>query len=129
MSGIQSNPDQFAALAAEAQTNDAPFVMLNLLKFEGNAGRAAYLRYIAEAAPYAKAVGASVRYFGKASERLGGAETWDVVLLVDYPSRRAFLKMINNPGYRKVHAHRETALERAVLYATDPAGYKEILAP
>jgi hypothetical protein len=35
--------------------------------------------------------------------------------------------MANNPDYLKVHQYREDALERAVLYATDPATYKQIV--
>lgn len=128
MSGIQSNQDQFQALAAKAKDNEAPFVMLNLLKFKAQGGREAYLRYIKESGPFVAGVGAKVLYFGKANELLNGAETWDVVMLVQYPSRKAFLEMANNPDYLKVHEYRAEALERAVLYATDPATYKEIVA-
>ena len=124
LNGIQNNPEQFQALADNP--NDAPFVMLNLLKFKQQGGREAYLRYIAEAGPFVEGVGAKVLYFGKANELLNGTERWDIVMLVQYPSRKAFLKMANDPGYLKVHAYREQALERAVLYATDPAGFKEI---
>lgn len=125
MSGIQSNKDQFKALAGN--TNEEPFVMLNLLKFKKEGGREAYFRYIKKSGPFVEGVGAKVLYFGKANELLNGTETWDIVMLVQYPSRKAFLKMANDPGYLKVHQHREDALERAVLYATDPAHFKEIL--
>jgi len=127
VSGIESNQDQFQALEIAAKTNEAPFVMLNLLKFKAD-GQKHYLRYIAESGPYVKEVGAEVIYFGKANELLNGTEKWDVVMLVKYPSRNAFLQMINNPDYLKVHEFRAEAVERAVLYATDPAGYKEIMA-
>jgi len=46
-------------------------------------------------------------------------------MLVKYPSRKAFLKMANNPDYLKVHEYRAAAVERAVLYATDPITFKE----
>ncbi len=124
-STIQSNQDQFEALAANEKQE--PFVMLNLLKFKKEGGREAYLRYVAESGPYVKGVGAEVIYFGKASELVYGSEDWDVVMLVRYPSRKAFLQMANDPGYLKVHEYREEALERAVLYATDPITYKEIV--
>ncbi len=127
MSGIESNHGQFEKLAAEAETNEAPFVMFNLLNFKSDGGREAYLRYIAESAPHVQGVGAEVIYFGKANELLNGTEKWDVVMLVKYPSRKAFLQMANNPDYLKVHEHRAHALEKAVLYATDPATYKEII--
>lgn len=125
MGGIKGNFDQMEALAANE--NQAPFVMLNLLKFKKDGGRETYLRYIAESGPYVQGVGAKVIYFGKANELPYGSETWDVVMLVEYPSRKAFLEMAGDPGYLKVHELREAALERAVLYAIDPATYKDIL--
>lgn len=125
MSIIQSNADEFKALAANG--NHESFVMLNLLKFKKDGGRKAYLSYMAESEPYVKGVGAEVIYFGKANELVYGSETWDVVMLVRYPSRKAFLQMATDPHYLKVHEYREQALERAVLYATDPVGFKEIL--
>lgn len=126
MDGIRSNPDAFKALSENPNPN--PVVMLNLLKFKKEGGREAYFRYIKESGPFIQKVGAQVLYFGKARELLNGTEDWDVVLLVQYPSRQAFLEMINHPDYLKVHRFREEALERAVLYATDPAGYKDLLA-
>jgi len=127
MTGIKANEDQFRELAAN--TNEGSFVMLNLLKFKDDGGREAYFRYVKESGPFVENVGAKVLYFGKAKELLNGVETWDIVMLVQYPSRKAFLKMANNPDYLKAHAFREEALERAVLYATDPASFKDIISP
>jgi uncharacterized protein (DUF1330 family) len=115
---------QLEALAAN--DNPAPFVMLNLLKFKKDGGREAYLRYTAEAAPHVRSAGAEVVYLGKGAELISGSETWDVVMLVRYPSRRAFIDMTRNPDYLEAHRHREAALERAVLYATDPIGFDGI---
>lgn len=125
MSNIVNNVDQFKKLADS--TNDEPFVMLNLLKFKKEGGRESYFRYIEESEPYVKGVGAEVLYFGEANELLNGAETWDIVMLVRYPSRKAFLKMANDPGYLKVHEYRKEALGNAVLYATDPSHFKAIV--
>ena len=125
MSAIVSNNDQFEKLAAN--TNEEPFVMLNLLKFKSEGGREAYFRYIKESGPFVANVGATVLYFGKANEMLNGSETWDIVMLVQYPSRKAFLKMTSDSDYLKVHELREQALERAVLYATDPVKFKDIV--
>jgi uncharacterized protein (DUF1330 family) len=122
---ITSNQDQFKALAANS--NDSPFVMLNLLKFKKEGGREAYLRYAKESGPYVQGVGAKTLYLGKANELLYGNEEWDMVLLVHYPSRKAFLQMANDPGYLKVHELREQALERAVLYATDPVEFRDMV--
>lgn len=125
MTGIQSNTNQFQAIANN--DNPSPFVMLNLLKFKNEDGREAYFRYIKESGPFVQNVGAKVLYFGKAEELLNGSETWDIVMLVQYPSRKAFLQMANDPDYLKAHAWREKALDRAVLYATDPIEFKDIL--
>ncbi len=124
MSGIQNNEDQFQEMAAS--TNEEPFVMLNLLKLKKAGDREAYFRYIKESGPFVESVGAKVLYFGKAKELLNGTEDWDILMLVQYPSRQAFLEMANNQDYLKVHEFREAALERAVLYATDPIKFKDI---
>jgi uncharacterized protein (DUF1330 family) len=125
MTGIKSNEDQFQALMENP--NEEPFVMLNLLKFKKDGGREAYFRYIKESGPFVEGVGAKVLYFGKANELLQGAEDWDILMLVQYPSRKAFLEMTRNPDYLKVHEYRAEGVERAVLYATDPVKFKAIL--
>jgi len=126
MSGIENNKDQFQRLADNM--SEEPFVMLNLLKFKKESGRKAYFRYIKESGPFVEAVGAKVIYFGKPKELLQGKEDWDLLMLVQYPSRKAFLKMANNPDYLKVHEFRAEGVERVVLYATDPVKFKAILA-
>ncbi len=126
MSDLKSNQDAFKALAGNP--NEEPFVMLNLLKFKKEGGRESYFQYIKESGPYVEGVGAKVIYFGIPKELLQGTEDWDLLMLVQYPSRKAFLKMANNPDYVKVHDEfRKNALERAVLYATDPVKFKAIL--
>ena len=122
---LKSNDDQFKALAHNS--NQEPFVMLNLLKFKKEGGREAYFRYIKESGPYVEGVSAKVIYFGKPKEILQGTGEWDILMLVQYPSRKAFLTMANDPGYIKVHENREDGVEHAVLYATDPATFKDIL--
>lgn len=125
MSTLQSNSEHFEAIANSS--NPGPFVMLNLIKFKGESGRETYDRYIKESGPYAQKVGAEILYLGKGAEMLYGSEDWDMVMLVKYPSRKAFLQMAKDPGYLKVHALREQALERAVLYATDPITARDIV--
>lgn len=125
MTKIKTNEDQFKKLARNP--TEGPVVMLNLLKFKKEGGREAYFRYIKESGPFAEAIGAKVLYIGKPNELLYGEEQWDLLLLIHYPSRKAFLEMINNPGYLKAHELREEGTERAVLYATDPIEFKDIL--
>ncbi len=118
MSGLQINHDEFKALADNPDSG--PFIMLNLLKFRGRNGLASYESYAREANRILGEIGARAVYLGRAEELLQGDESWDAVLLVQYPSRKAFLEMIARPDYQAAHARREDALERAVLYATSP---------
>lgn len=120
MCPIKSNDEEFRRF--KHSTNEGPVVMLNLLKFKAG-GAADYDRYTKTAFPALTRIGAKVLYIGKANELLNGDETWDYVLLVEYPSRKAFLQMVSGPEYLKAHEYRLQACERAVLYATDPAKY------
>jgi uncharacterized protein (DUF1330 family) len=47
-------------------------------------------------------------------------EAWDEVLLVQYPSRAAFLQMIARPDYQAAVPHRRAALLDSRLLATRP---------
>jgi uncharacterized protein (DUF1330 family) len=108
-------------------TNDGPVVMLNLLRFkehadgidEGVSGAEAYARYSAATEPFLKGVGGSVRMAARVEGSVVGPEQaeWDLVLVVEYPSRAKFLEMAMNSEYLKVHAHREAALAESRLIA------------
>jgi uncharacterized protein (DUF1330 family) len=125
MSEVNMNTDQLKELVKNP--NEEPFVMLNLLKFKKEGGREAYVRYTKEANRFVESVGAKLLFLSQPKELLNGAETWDVLMLVRYPSRKAFLQMANDPEYIKIHSFREEALERAVLYATDEITLRDIL--
>ncbi len=111
-----------------AQPDTQPVVMINLLQFKGKTadgepGEKAYERYMQNVAPLLAAVGGRLLWQGQADQVLvGGPEDrWQRVLLVEYPSRAAFLKMINLPEFQRVQKDRELALERAVLIAATAA--------
>lgn len=93
--------------------------MLNLLKFRPG-GAEQYQRYTQATAPLLAKVGGRVAVAGRAAERLIGDRTWDMVLVVEYPTRGALLAMVRSEAYRSVASLRSQALERAVLYALDP---------
>ena len=86
--------------------------MLNLLRFDGDEGRAAYARYGEAVVPLVQALGGQVVWSGSCGPAvIGPAESeWDAVLLVRYPSRRAFLDMIASPEYGEAHPHRVAAI-------------------
>ncbi len=124
MSSIQMNIDEFKKL--KHNPNDGPVVMLNLLKFKPD-GFKHYLKYMQESNKYVEDVGGKMIYLGKPDELLNGKETWDLLMLVEYPSRANFLRMTNNPDYISIHEYREKAVERAVLYATNRTGFRQLI--
>ena len=102
-----------------------PVVMLNLLKFkaraegESGSGADAYKRYGEAAVKMVEEQGGRVLWQGRADQILIGdpEQGWDSVVLVEYPSRKAFIDMVTAPDYEKAHEHRESGLERTVLIA------------
>jgi len=118
-STLEPTAEQFAALAARPA--DAPVVMVNLLKFKQPGGLERYLQYGQEVGPHLERVGAKVRYGGAApSVVIGDGENpwWDAILIVEYPTPAAFIEMVTDEDYLKVHEHRAAALERGDLVAT-----------
>jgi uncharacterized protein (DUF1330 family) len=119
VSTLEPTAEQFAALAARPP--GAPVVMVNLLTFKVDGGRDSYLRYAQEVIPHVQRVGAIVRYAGTApTVVIGDGERpgWDAILIVEYPSPQAFIDMVTDPEYLKVHEHRAAALEHGDLIAT-----------
>jgi uncharacterized protein (DUF1330 family) len=126
------NPDRariedFARKAPDA----APIVMLNLLKFRDLAdyeekaaarvtGRKAYERYSKAVVPLLWEVGGQVLWMGKARAGviLPDDESWDEVVLVHYPSRGAFVRMVSSDAYQAILHHRTAALSDSRLIET-----------
>ena len=103
-----------------------PVVMLNLLAFRDMAtdgkrtGRQAYSDYSEAVAPLLAAAGGRVQWFADAHHALIAppGEAWDEVLLVEYPSRDAFVGMIQSAAYSAIVHHRTAALRDSRLIAT-----------
>ncbi len=106
------------------EDDGGPVVMLNLLRFAGDAGRASYTEYAAKVQPFLEGVDATVLYMGDCSTVLVAPDEhrWDALLVVRYPSRAAFLTMVGNPDYQLITELRTAGLEAAVLQATTPWG-------
>ncbi|MGP2437894.1 DUF1330 domain-containing protein [Streptomyces sp. JW3] len=98
-----------------------PFVMLNLLRFAPD-GRASYEEYSRRAAVFLRRYGGELLYAGDGATPLVAeqGQAWDAVLLVRYPSREAFSRMVADPDYRKITPLRSRALTEAVLQPTTP---------
>ena len=122
---IHPTAEQLQALASAE--SDGPLIMLNLLRFkpvadgldEGISGAEAYARYSLAAEPFLRGVGGRLRTAVRADQCVIGPPDgeWDLILLVEYPSRQKFLEMAANPEYQKIHAHREAALADSRLIA------------
>jgi uncharacterized protein (DUF1330 family) len=101
-----------------------PVVMLNLLRF-ADGGRQSYQEYArAFRDTFAPRYGVEVVYAGDGDTALVAEEgqQWDAVLLVRYPSRRAFSQMVADPEYQQITHLRSRALVEAVLQPTTPWG-------
>jgi uncharacterized protein (DUF1330 family) len=129
---IEPTEAQFQRLAASAKENDSPVIMINLLRFkeradgidaaDGITGAEAYARYGAGVRKFLEGVGGRVVLAVGTPESVIGPfyGEWDMVLAVEYPSRRAFLEMTRDPGYLEMHAHRAAGLADSRLIAYTP---------
>ncbi|GAA1301826.1 DUF1330 domain-containing protein [Saccharothrix xinjiangensis] len=107
-----------------AEDPGGPVVMLNLLRFaEGGAeSYREYARHLRET--FLPRYGGEVLYAGVGSTVLVAedGQSWDAVVVVRYPDRAAFSRMVADPGYQEVTRLRSVALTEAVLQATAPWG-------
>jgi hypothetical protein len=127
-----------ATLAALASVpSDGGLVALNLNRYRARAhypagtpdadvsGREAYLRYGMVALPAILSTGGKILWAADAREIVIGCdhERYDEVVAVWYPSRAAFLRLEEFPGYREaLELHRRAAIEQAALlfFASGP---------
>jgi uncharacterized protein (DUF1330 family) len=56
---------------------------------------------------------------GRPSESLIGEGSWDLMILVSYPTRQAFLDMVSSPEYQEIEHLRTESLVRSELRAMD----------
>src|SRR6476469_1251388 len=103
------NQEGFAAFSARAG-EDSPVTMLNLLRFEPDGGEERYAEYGAAVMPLLEKAGGRAVFLGEAALPLLGEGRWDSVLLIEYPSRGAFLEMIASPEYQAIGHLRTEAL-------------------
>jgi uncharacterized protein (DUF1330 family) len=133
---ITPTREQFTAFAHG--TRDGEVVMINLLHFArpesaseepdagakgSGGGAAAYREYSEQVVKMVEARGGRVIWTGRPEHVLIGntdADAWDMVALVSYPSRSAFIEMVTSPSYEQAHEHRERGLDRTVLLACEP---------
>ncbi|MET0559848.1 MAG: DUF1330 domain-containing protein [Solirubrobacterales bacterium] len=115
------NEQGLADMAARA--GEGPVTMLNLLRFAPEGGRERYAEYGAAVAPLLERAGGRVAYAGTAAPPLLGDDSWDLVLLIEYPTRQAFLDMVGSAEYEAIAHLRNGALERGELHPLDAGDY------
>ena len=99
---------------------DGPVVMLNLLRFAPTDGKQSFASYGEGVRTSLEKAGARVLWQGQADSVIIGddeADGWDAVILVEYPSRKAFLDMVSSREYREVGERRTAALTDSRLLA------------
>lgn len=127
---LHNEPTDAALDAIGKRADDGPFVALNLNRYReraaypagtpdaGVSGREAYMRYGLVAVQAIASAGGRVLWVADAREVAIGCEhdSYDEVVAVWYPSRKAFLSLMDFPGYREAfEVHRRAAVEHASL--------------
>ena len=108
-----------------------PVCMVNLLKFKEKAvyedgretqlsGLEAYQEYGNPMGKLIAESGGKVIYTSFVTSLVVGEsdETWDVVVIVEYPSRKKFLELISSPEAKQIQVHRTAGLAGQMLLAS-----------
>jgi uncharacterized protein (DUF1330 family) len=116
---IEPRRRQIEELASSSE--EGPVVMINLLRYRPGGGAAMYAQYGDAVLPCLSRVGARVLWNGQPKSVVIGddADLWDAVLLVEYPSRQAFLDMVSSPEYQAIAGLRSQALSDSRLIACE----------
>jgi uncharacterized protein (DUF1330 family) len=114
------NEEDLAAFTRRA--SEGPVFMLNLLEFLPDGGAERYAEYGTAVAPILEGIGGRPVFAGRPAESLIGEGSWDLMVLVEYPTRQAFLDMVSSPEYQAIAHLRTEALRRSELRAMDPLG-------
>jgi len=115
--------EQIQALLADR--TPGPVVMVNLLRFEPG-GEGAYRRYATAMRKIVEGRGGRFLWSGRVTAQAvgSGGEGFEIVGLVEYPSRRAFVEIATSPEVAAIGVHRTEGLEGQWLLATtaEPIG-------
>ena len=119
-------PEQIQELMKGPQ--DTPVVMVNLLSFkkaadgdnEGMSGQESYMRYGGNMRKFVESKGGRFIWSGRVDSMLIGDSDVDfqVVALVEYPSRKAFLEIAMSPHVAEIGKDRKMGLAGQWLIAT-----------
>lgn len=130
MASLHPTPERLQQFLRDTDES-TPIVMINLLRYRERAdypadadaepcsGREAYQRYGAAVAPMLGKVGARPVWGGSVASTVisPDGEAWDDAVLVEYPSRAAFIEMTSSPEYQAIAVHRSAGLADSRLIA------------
>jgi uncharacterized protein (DUF1330 family) len=131
MPSIEPTPEQLQRLTRELGES-GPIVMINLLRYREQAaypqgtnatpcsGQEAYQRYAAVATRTIAEVGGRIVWMGavKTAVIAPQGEESDDAILVQYPSRQAFVDVVSRADYQAAAFHRTAALADSRLLLT-----------
>lgn len=141
---LHSEPSDAQLAALRADRPDGPIVCLNLNRYREHAaypsgtpdadvsGRAAYMRYGIVAVQAIASVGGRILWATEARALAIGCDhdRYEEVVAVWYPSRAAFLRLEEFPGYMEaLSLHRCAAIEHATLLVCDAAAEPVLTSP
>jgi uncharacterized protein (DUF1330 family) len=108
--------------------SDTPVVMVNLLSFktsadgdnEGMTGRESYMRYGGKMREYVESKGGRFLWTGQVDSMVIGEcdADFQVIALVEYPSRKAFVEIASSPHVAEIGKDRTKGLAGQWLIAT-----------
>lgn len=129
---ITPTEEQFTEFAKGRQEGEV--IMINLLHFARPTsddsdsgveatGQNAYRDDSDQVIKMVEDRGGKVIWTGRPENVLIGdseADAWDLVAMVSYPNRAAFIDMVTSSSYGEAHQSRERGLDRTVLLACEP---------
>jgi uncharacterized protein (DUF1330 family) len=127
--------EQFTAFSE--WDHEGPVTMINLLQFAerdgarddpDSTGGDSYRRYGDRVIAMVEERGGKVVWSGRPGPLLIGDDhdEWDLVVLVEYPSKDAFLDMVSQPSYQEAHQDRAGGLARTALIPTVAGGVADV---
>jgi len=127
-------PEQFQQLMTGPA--DTPVVMVNLLSFkreadggnEGMTGAESYMKYGGSMKKFVESKGGRFIWSGRVDSMLIGESDYDfqVVALVEYPSRQAFVEIATSAHVAEIGEDRKKGLAGQWLIATTESGMDQM---
>ncbi|MGB0908653.1 MAG: DUF1330 domain-containing protein [Maricaulaceae bacterium] len=135
-------PTETQIVALMALPLDAPVAVLNMFRFRERAkynegdpeygseaanisGQEAMARYSEAAGAFLTGLGGHVEFNAPVDQIMIGPEapTWHVTAIMYFPTRAAFVKMLNDPAFQHASRHRKAALDGHYMLHLDGSAF------